>query len=164
MNIYLVRHAQAEPGYPDAERPLTERGRGHARQMGEWLGRSPSGLPARIFCSPLVRAQETLKLLGTAWDSDPMSRAETMDFLVPGGDPEEVVATLEAMQEDVLLVGHNPHMELLASLLMTGDRTRACLVMKTGVLLRFKRSASVRGAQAGLADLRWMLDPRCLKE
>ena len=37
MLVFLVRHAHAEKGEPDASRPLSERGRGEARALGEQL-------------------------------------------------------------------------------------------------------------------------------
>ncbi|CAI8282442.1 MAG: Uncharacterised protein [Opitutia bacterium UBA7350] len=164
MNIYLLRHAQAKLGFPDRERTLTERGRGHAQGMGKWLSCSSKELPARIFCSPLVRAQETLSFLGAAWGGGAMDLAETMEALVPEGNPEAVISVIGALNEDVLLVGHNPQMEILASLMMTGERYGVRLVMKTGVLLRFKRSPYISADEVGLADLRWMLDPRTLSD
>lgn len=85
-----------------------------------------------------------------------------LDTLVPEGNPVEVVSALEAMDTDVLLVGHNPNMEMLASLLMSGERYRARLVMKTCVLLQFNWAPFPNHGQTGPAELRWMLDPRTL--
>ena len=162
MKVYLLRHAQAEAGYPDGQRKLTARGRNHAQLLGEWLERSPEAMPGRIICSPLVRARETLDLVGAAWCGHDLGEPEVLDTLVPEGNPVEVVSALEAMDTDVLLVGHNPNMEMLASLLMSGERYRARLVMKTCVLLQFNWAPFPNHGQTGPAELRWMLDPRTL--
>lgn len=161
MNVYLLRHAQAEAGYPDGQRQLTVRGRSHAQLLGEFLRRSPDDLPGRVLCSSLVRARETLELVGAAWSGEPLSEPEVLESLVPEGNPLEVVSVLESMQEDVLLVGHNPSMEALSSLLMSGERCRARLVV-TCVLLCFNWSPFPNHGETGPAALRWMLDPRSL--
>lgn len=162
MNVYLLRHAQAEAGYPDGQRQLTVRGRSHAQLLGEFLRRSPDDLPGRVLCSSLVRARETLELVGAAWSGEPLSEPEVLESLVPEGNPLEVVSVLESMQEDVLLVGHNPSMEAVSSLLMSGERCRARLVVKTCVLLCFNWSPFPNHGETGPAALRWMLDPRSL--
>lgn len=161
MNVYLLRHAQAEASYPDGQRQLTARGRSHAQLLGEWLSRSPEDLPGRILCSPLVRARETLELVGAAWSGESLGEPEVLESLVPEGNPLEVVSILDSMQEDVLLVGHNPNIEVLGSLLMSGERCRARLVVKTCVLLRFNWSPFPNHGETGPAALRWILDPRC---
>ena len=162
MNVYLLRHAQAEAGYPDGQRQLTARGRSHAQLLGEFLRHSPDDLPGRVLCSPLVRARETLELVGAAWSGEPLSETEVLESLVPEGNPLEVVSVLDSMQEDVLLVGHNPNIEALSSLLMSGERYRARLVIKTCVMLCFNWSPFPNYGETGPAALRWMLDPRGL--
>lgn len=162
MNIYLLRHAQAEAGYPDGQRQLTARGRSHARRLGEWLHHSPVEMPARVVCSPLVRARETLECVGTAWAGGSLSEPEALESLVPEGDPAEVVSFLDRLEADVLLVGHNPNIEMLGSLLMTGEGYRARMIVKTCVLLCFDWAPLSDDGQIGPAALRWMLDPRCL--
>jgi phosphohistidine phosphatase SixA len=162
MKVYILRHAQAEAGYPDGQRKLTARGRSHAQLLGTWLQRSPEKLPGRIICSPLVRARETLELVGTAWRGDSLGEPEVLESLVPEGNPAATVSILGSMEEDVLLVGHNPNMEMLASLLVSGERYRARLVMKTCVLLQFNWAPFSNHGETGSAELRWMLDPRTL--
>jgi phosphohistidine phosphatase SixA len=162
MKVYLLRHAQAEAGYPDEDRRLTARGQGHAQLLGEWLSRSPNDLPVRILCSPLVRARETFESVVASWGDGAPREPEILDALVPEENPVQVVSVLESMQEDVLLVGHNPHLEVLASLIMSGERYRARLVLKTCVIMCFNWAPFPNHGQTGPAELRWMLDPRNL--
>ena len=37
MNIYLLRHAEAESSYPDSQRILSAQGRGDAQRLGQFL-------------------------------------------------------------------------------------------------------------------------------
>ena len=51
MDLILWRHADAQDGNPDLERPLTAKGRLQARKMAAWLNqRMPQ--EARILVSP----------------------------------------------------------------------------------------------------------------
>lgn len=137
--LWLLRHAEAEDahGRPDAERPLTERGRGQARVAGAAL--AALGVPLEAcLSSPRVRARDTAALACEALGLE-VQIAQGLD----GGrfDPERVAA---GFGEHVLLVGHNPDM-VQAVHDLTGARVR----MK-------------KGALAGIADgeLHVFLRPR----
>ena len=58
MELILWRHAEAEDGYPDLERALTEKGHEQAKKMADWL---KSRLPkdTQVLVSPAKRAQQT---------------------------------------------------------------------------------------------------------
>lgn len=76
MKIYLVRHGQSrwqvERNEDDWDSPLTEIGQEQAKLLGKWLATKPTldfrNKPieiARIFCSPLLRAQQTAEPTAT---------------------------------------------------------------------------------------------------
>jgi phosphohistidine phosphatase len=113
MELILWRHADAAPGHPDAERPLTERGRRQAEAMAGWLvPRLPQGL--RIAVSPARRAQETARVLGRSF--------ETVDSLAPGSNVAAHlgIAGWPDYGQAVLLVGHQPTLGEVASRLIDG--------------------------------------------
>ncbi len=113
MDIILWRHAQAEEGLPDIERPLTPQGRKQAARMAAWLDRSlPSG--CRILCSPAVRTRQTADALGRPYKLVPE--------IGPGATPQQVLAAAgwPDGRGPVLLVGHQPWAGQVASLLLTG--------------------------------------------
>src|SRR5262249_58867702 len=56
VRVILVRHAEAAPGDPDAERPLTDAGH---RTAEELAARLAAERPGAILCSPLLRARQT---------------------------------------------------------------------------------------------------------
>ncbi len=103
--LWLLRHAEAEDanGRPDAERPLTERGREQARVAGAALAVLDVRLDA-CLSSPRLRASDTAALACEALGLDVQIAVE-----LDGGrfDPERVAA---GFGEHVLLVGHNPDM------------------------------------------------------
>ena len=55
MDLLLWRHAEAEDGFPDAERRLTARGEQQAQRMAAWIkAHAPKNL--RIIVSPATRS------------------------------------------------------------------------------------------------------------
>ncbi len=114
MDLILWRHAQAENGTPDHARALTSQGRKQAARMGAWLDRClPSG--CKILVSPTVRTRQTAEALGRKFrivdDIGPMATAA--DVLAAAGWPDA--------RGPVLLVGHQPWLGQVASLLLTGS-------------------------------------------
>lgn len=96
--IWLLRHAEAHKGEPDADRPLTERGRADARNAGAALAR----LGARVelcLASPKVRALETARLACEALALE----VRSADAL--SGEPFDPYAFAD---DHALLVGHDP--------------------------------------------------------
>lgn len=116
MDLILWRHADAADGNPDAERKLTDKGHAQAKRMAAWLNtRLPEG--AVVLASPARRARETaqaLKRKFTVSDSLATS-ADARDLLAAAGWPRETQGS-----HAVVIVGHQPTLGRVASLLLTG--------------------------------------------
>jgi phosphohistidine phosphatase SixA len=116
--LILLRHAHAEsakPGDDDGQRVLSARGIVEAEDAGHWLGEH-AALPARVLCSPALRARQTLEYaLGRI--------PATMEPRIFEATAGELVALIDenADAERLLLVGHNPGFETLVALLATGQ-------------------------------------------
>jgi phosphohistidine phosphatase len=114
MDLILWRHAEAEDGVPDLARKLTAKGHRQAKEMSRWLA---SRLPkaTRIVVSPAVRAQQTATALG--------GRFETVDSLGPGASTAEIcdAAGWPDGNGTVLVVGHQPTLGRVASMLIAGE-------------------------------------------
>jgi phosphohistidine phosphatase len=98
--IWLLRHAEAEPGSPDEARKLTPKGEEQARNAGLALARL-GVKPDLCLTSPRVRAVQTAELA-----CEPLGVQVTIEPRLSGGpfDPEELAAGVG----EVLLVGHDP--------------------------------------------------------
>jgi phosphohistidine phosphatase len=98
--IWLLRHAEAEDGSPDAERKLTKKGRKQAKNAGKAL-KAMGVEPEACFTSPKVRSAETARLV-----CEQLGVEYTLEPKLAGGpfDAEALAAGLS----DVLLVGHDP--------------------------------------------------------
>ena len=76
--------------------------------------------PEQVWTSPLVRAQETANILHQSLEpalKGPWTESSN-DLLEPERDPLPMVKLLSEVRQDVLLVGHNPNLEILFSLLL----------------------------------------------
>lgn len=116
MRLYLVRHAEASPGEPDDQRPLTGAGREAARELGERL--AAAGVrPDAVLTSPLLRARQTGAALAQATGCE----AAADKRLAPGATVDSVRAAVAGRGERVVVVGHQPDCGLIAAAL-TGRR------------------------------------------
>ena len=121
MDIILWRHAEAEDGVPgriaDAARALTPHGHKQAKKMAEWLlARLPQD--CKILVSPAVRAQETAAALRLPFTTTAKisTRAGAENVLDAAGWRNDGSGS-----GTVLVVGHQPTLGDVASLLLTGD-------------------------------------------
>ena len=103
--LWLLRHAEAEDGLPDDERPLTERGAMHADAAGRALAVLEVQIDA-CLSSPKLRAVQTAERacepLGVTVTTEPALSGEPFD-----------VRALTAGLGEVLLVGHDPSFSML---------------------------------------------------
>ncbi|MCX8090341.1 MAG: phosphohistidine phosphatase SixA [Verrucomicrobiae bacterium] len=161
MKLYLLRHGEAvergDPRYPDdAARPLTARGHKRTRQLANALERWGVSFDV-ILSSPLIRARQTAEIVARRLKLE--KRLRLTEALSPEGAYGDLVAQLERLRprpEAVLLVGHEPHLSGLISLLCTGGPGLA-VQLKKGGLCRLE----VESLKAGrCATLEWLLSPR----
>jgi phosphohistidine phosphatase len=120
--IWLLRHAEAADGTPDAERPLTEKGRDQARWAGEALAALGVKLDA-CLSSPKVRAADTAKIA-----CEPLGVEVQLEPKLSGG-PFDAEALAAGLGDEVLLVGHDPDFSMALH-----DLTGAQARMKKGGL------------------------------
>lgn len=137
MDLILWRHADAEDGVVDMERELTAKGRKQAVAVGGWLAaRMPA--EARVLVSPAARAQQTAAGLDRSF--------ETVDAIRPGADPTEILGAADWPDASgtVLIVGHQPTLGEVASMLLFGEPGQ--LTLKKGGLV-WLTSRTRRGDQ-----------------
>ena len=112
--IWLLRHGDAEQGSPDAERPLTDKGRRQARVAGAALKVLGVEFQA-CLTSPKKRAADTATLA-----CEPLGIEPREEPKLAGGRFDPIDLAAEA-GEDVLLVGHEPDFSNAVRDLTGGD-------------------------------------------
>lgn len=156
VEIFLVRHGIAEDprvGQHDSERPLTSEGRDKAARVAKALRKEIGAVPF-IVHSPYLRAKETAEIFHRHFPEAEMKMGQG---LRPHDPPEQGLASvLEiAGKKSVMVVGHEPHLGMLTSHILTGDVQTAFLFKKAGV-------ASIEWAGVGFSRLNFLLPPRIL--
>ncbi len=153
MLVYLVRHAHAVDGEKDAERPLSRRGEHQVGRLAEFLRPTSAFQPQQIWHSSLRRSRETAELLARALElKAPLA---LMPDLEPDADPRAVARRLHALSYSVAVVGHEPHLSSLATVLIAGRLDPPAVVMKKCAALAVE---NVDGAWT----IRWHISPEVL--
>ncbi|MDQ1528192.1 MAG: phosphohistidine phosphatase [Microbacteriaceae bacterium] len=119
--LILLRHAKSDRSgsEPDADRPLSGRGLRQAPQAGRWLADSIDSIDLAVV-SPANRARHTWELASAELGTSPPIWIEDRAY---GASASELLGVVRDLPDDVgtvVLVGHNPGMEDLVSLL-TGE-------------------------------------------
>lgn len=114
MELVLWRHAEAENGTPDFARQLTSKGADQAVRMAKWLN---AKLPenAHIIVSPAQRAQQTAAALDRPFLTDEnVGLSATVKGVL-------AVANWPNVMGVVVIIGHQPTLGEVATLLVSGD-------------------------------------------
>ena len=150
MRLYLMQHGEALPKDVDADRPLSEQGRGDAERMAAFL-KSANIAAARVVHSGKTRARQTADILATALLAGKAS--EMLEGLDPNDPVMPFAERVAVWDEDSLVVGHQPFMSKAVCLLMTGNEEHAAVDFRPGSLVCLERE------QDGPWGLAWMLRP-----
>jgi phosphohistidine phosphatase len=121
MNIYLLRHGIAiereDWDGDDSKRPLTREGEKQLEKISKALKKMDLEFDL-ILSSPYERAKKTAEIV-----TDKLGLEKSLKFsddLTPEGDPENLVAEINKLKsENAMLVGHEPYLSKLVSLLIS---------------------------------------------
>jgi phosphohistidine phosphatase len=160
MKLVIVRHADAgdseefaKTGQPDALRPLSDKGRQQMKDAVPGLVRLVPKCDL-IVSSPYTRAIQTANAVAGRYEA-PVLETATLE---PETAPDDFIHWLREAEdaEIVIAVGHEPHLGILVTWLMTGasdshvdiKKAAACCLDFDGQIRR------------GAGILRWLMGPR----
>jgi len=152
MNIYLIRHGDAEKivlGKKDFDRELTPAGKVKLRNAAEhWKNLIPSF--DYIITSPLVRAYQTAQIVGEVYGYS--KEIITDKKLSPGGKTDAIIEIANSLDgEDIAFVGHQPDFgEHLSELV---SREEIMVEFKKGALAKISFNNKARPAKGLLEFL-----------
>jgi phosphohistidine phosphatase len=132
MNLYLVRHADAEktpPGKRDEDRRLTREGKDRIKVVAaRWI--YFIGELDFICTSPYVRAVETAEIIAKAFEFEKEIIKD--NGLASGSLTKDLINLVNSLEgEDILIVGHQPDLSEHVSNLISAK----------GALVEFKKAA-----------------------
>jgi len=122
--ILLFRHAKSDwsdPDRDDHDRRLNRRGEEAAPKIGTYLARHRL-VPQQVLCSTARRARDTWDLVAAELPTPPPVTYDERLYNARPGAILDVLQGLEAKIRSALVVGHNPGLQELATLLIaSGD-------------------------------------------
>jgi len=157
-----MRHGIAEnraDSGEDSDRRLTDGGRRKVVEIARGL-KKIAVKPQVFLSSPLPRAMETATLTASVLDED--ADVQTAPALGVGYDAAGVVKGIAGFRgtDSLMLVGHQPQLGELASLLLTGTQSLVPLPFKKGGVAAIE-VATLPPRSPG--ELLWFMTPRQLR-
>jgi len=164
MDLYILRHGIAEavpdpPAAGDSERRLTAEGVDKMRRAATGMKTLELSFDL-ILSSPLVRARQTAEIVADVFGIS--RRVQLTPALAPDGNPALLIEELRKQHrrdKSALLVGHEPYLSRLISLLTSGDM-RTSIDFKKGALCKLSAASLDYGR---CASLDWLMTSRQLR-
>ncbi|OGW37364.1 MAG: phosphohistidine phosphatase SixA [Nitrospirae bacterium RBG_13_39_12] len=150
MLIYLVQHADANKEDIDPSRSLSGKGLQDIKVVASYVSRLNIKV-YKIFHSNKLRAKQTAEILSE--NLKPTKGFSEVDGLAPLDDPNIWADRLKDIPDDIILVGHLPHLGKLASLLLSVGTDKNIISFKMAGIVCLKKN------DAGEWSLQWMLTP-----
>jgi len=162
MNLYIIRHAiafeEGTPGYEeDSLRPLTDKGRKKMRQIAKGLHTLGVDFDL-ILSSPYARASETAEILAEVFKVK--KKVQSSENLLPLGDPDLLISEINDKYsvDSLALVGHEPNLSALISLLVAENANMEITIKKGGIC----RLSTDDLHHERRASMDWLLTPGIL--
>ena len=164
MRLYLLRNAKTIPGKKDARRELSSNGIQSLEKLAVFLNNKELIEVDEIRHSPLVRARQTASHFKTF--TGIKAKTREVPLLDPFADFRILADILESSGENLLLVGHQPNLSMLASYLLTKESKPDLFKLKRAGLLCLEKADDSEPDDDWDASwqLRWMIDPQLLKK
>jgi len=163
MKLYVLRHAEAEeraPGVEDGARRLTTRGKARMRAAAKGLQRLDVKFKT-MLTSPLARAAETAAIVAAAYNNEPPP--QVLADLATGVTPAQLVTAMVPFTRrgDLMIVGHEPQLSELVSLLLTGSTASVHSQIRKGGCVALEIPGRL---ERNDGELLWMLTQRQLRK
>jgi len=148
MKIYLVRHGAFNPPDKDPEKGLSEDGKAEVRKIAEFLKGSDIEVP-QIYHSDKKRAKETAEIIGEVLGVDMVTQKTGM---APNDEINQIEADIRHREKNLMVVGHLPYLDRLASSLLTGDQDLEVIELPTAGVIFLENIE-------GKWELKWLIGP-----
>jgi phosphohistidine phosphatase len=154
MDVYLMQHGEAVPAEHDPQRPLSSDGAAHVRAVAARA--AVCGVQVdRIVHSGKPRAEQTAAVLAEGLRCEVV---EQVGGLQPNDPPDEAIAALVEVERpgSVVIVGHLPSLDRMASQLVTGDPDAHVVAFRNAAMVKLVPSPPESPAPMSVS---WILTP-----
>lgn len=132
MKLFLVQHGQQKPESQDPSEPLSDKGIEDVSKIAKFAQKAGITVD-EIFHSVKTRAKETAGIYAKYLHTK--HEIEEKEGLKPMDDITFWLDTLEYYKGNLMLVGHLPFMEKLASFLLTHSQDEQTVKFQQGGLV-----------------------------
>ena len=126
MKLYLIQHGIALPEEKDPEKSLSPEGKDDTKKTAEFLKAKNIEVDA-VWHSPKMRAAQTAQIIV---NSILCEEIQERDDLNPLDSVENISQEIESLNKDLMIVGHLPFLQKLASLLLSGSEKNQFISFK----------------------------------
>jgi phosphohistidine phosphatase len=159
MNLYIIRHGIAEDlgasnNHDDSQRALTDAGRKKMYSIAEGL-RAFSVELDLVLSSPYKRTRETAEIVTEVFKMK--NKLFYTENLIPPGELLQLIDEVNEKYsvDNLAIVGHEPALSSLVSLLLSGQPSLSITMKKGGVCCLSMEKLLFEGG----ATLEWLLTP-----
>ena len=159
MKLYLVQHGEATTEKENPERPLTERGRSDVLKVAKFLKAEDVEID-HIWHSTKTRAIETAKIIADTLNIEEL--CEKREGLTPNDPVEPVIDQIKRLKpedeiENLMIVGHLPFLQKLASYFLAASPQAALVEFRQGGVVCIEQQ------NQGPWQFAWAVHPDLLK-
>lgn len=154
MNLFLARHGQAATLEAGKSMHLTQEGREEVLKVARELLRRKLNIQ-QIWYSPKARAQQTAEIYAKVLGISPENFIENKTLSIDGDVDSLFPEILACGLENLMVVSHEPNLEELSSLLVSGSDHMPHFIFPTAGVAAFEQGPNWRWA--------WLLEPASLK-
>jgi phosphohistidine phosphatase len=169
MFLYIVRHAIAEEresfakkNSEDSLRPLTIKGKKRMQKVVLKIKNELRDIDL-IVTSPFVRAKQTAAVVAEMIGKPKIVESAE---LVPHATPHAFLKWIKAQGKDkkkVMVVGHEPHLSSLASLILSGKAEDSFIELKKSSVALIE-TGNFEEITPSKASLLWMVSPKLIEK
>ncbi|MBA7655004.1 hypothetical protein ES703_62901 [subsurface metagenome] len=151
MKLYLVQHGLSLPEEVDPEKSLSPKGEAKSKKSAAFL-REKNIRVGHIWHSSKKRAVQTAQIMAESLSSPETQERKGLNPMDPVGDfPGEI----EALKKDLMIVGHLPFVQKLASLLLSGTGDKNLISVRNSGIICLEHTDSWK--------VLWIVTPELLE-
>jgi phosphohistidine phosphatase len=133
MRLYLIQHGEAKSEKEDPERSLTEFGEEEVKRVSK-VAEKLHIRPSKIFHSGKTRAKQTAEIIASGINI-PDLKIESVQGLNPNDDIRPWAGRISKESKDLMLVGHLPFLDRLASFLLCGNENARVVLFRYSAIV-----------------------------
>ena len=137
MKLYLMQHGKSVSKEEDPERPLASQGADEVMEIAEFLSKVGVRV-SRVIHSGKTRAKQTAEIIISRLN--PGEEPVAQKGLSPMDDVKDCFDQINALKDDIMIVGHLPHLTRLISLLIAGSESISVVAFQHGGVVCLSRN------------------------